>query len=150
MGFGYTQLLPIIIKIALIVENSSYFFPGIDERPESILLLEEPESNLHPCYQSKLAEMIVEAVEKFNIQFIIETHSEYFIRKLQYLTAINKLKSRDTNIYYFHQPDTEDFKNSPFRKIEILPDGRLSQEFGEGFFDEIPKLLAFLYDSSFN
>lgn len=150
MGFGYTQLIPIILKIALIVEHAGHFFPGAEDRPESIFLLEEPESNLHPSYQSKLAEMIVEAGEKFNIQFIIETHSEYFIRNLQYLSAIKKLKPQDTIIYYFHHPESDLFKKAPYRVIDILEDGRLSKEFGEGFFDEIPRLLAFLYNSNFN
>lgn len=150
LGFGYTQLLPILLKILIIAKNSPFFVPVLEERPETILLLEEPESNLHPSYQSKLAELIVEAASLFNIQFIVETHSEYLIRNLQYLTATKKIKPRDTKIYYFHQPGSEDFKVAPYRVIDIEEDGRLSNEFGEGFFDEIPRLLAFLYNTNFN
>lgn len=150
LGFGFTQLVPIILKIAVTTkrkeDNSDPFFPY----PGSIFLLEEPESNLHPSYQSKLAELILDASRSFNIQFIIETHSEYLIRNFQYLTATKTIPSNATKIYYFHQPGTEDFEKSPYREIEILKDGRLSNEFGEGFFDEIPRLLAFLYNSSFN
>jgi hypothetical protein len=149
LGFGYTQLLPIVLKIAIIAYNAQ-FYPGAEERPETLFLLEEPESNLHPSYQSKLADLIVEAASLFNIQFIVETHSEYMIRNFQYLTATKKIKPQDTKIYYFHQPGSEDFKESPYRVIEIGQDGRLSNEFGEGFFDEIPRLLAFLYNSSSN
>jgi predicted ATPase len=149
LGFGYTQLLPIILKIAIIA-HQAHFYPGAEERPSTVFLLEEPESNLHPSYQSKLAELIVESASLFNIQFIVETHSEYLIRNLQYLTATKKIKPRDTKIYYFHQPGSEDFKESPYRVIEIKEDGRLTNEFGEGFFDEIPRLLAFLYNTNFN
>lgn len=149
LGFGYTQLLPIVLKIAIIA-HQAHFYPGAEERPSTVFLLEEPESNLHPSFQSKLAELIVESASLFNIQFIVETHSEYLIRNLQYLTATKKIKPRDTKIYYFHQPGSEDFKESPYRVIEIKEDGRLSNEFGEGFFDEIPRLLAFLYNTNFN
>lgn len=149
LGFGFTQLVPIILKIAVTTKRKEVndpFFPY----PGSIFLLEEPESNLHPSYQSKLAELIIDASRSFNIQFIIETHSEYLIRNFQYLTATKAIPSNGTKIYYFHQPGSEDFEESPYREIEIMKDGRLSNEFGEGFFDEIPRLLAFLYNSSFN
>ena len=49
--------------------------------------------------------MFIETSEKFNIQFFIETHSEYLIRKLQYLTAKKEIKPEDSVIYYFNHPD---------------------------------------------
>ncbi len=153
LGYGYSQFLPLIIKVALIAYNKRYFFEGGTSDfsyPPSILLLEEPESNLHPSYQSKLADFIVAATVEFNIQFLVETHSEYMIRNFQYLTATKKLASEDVKIYYFHQPDSPEFEESPYREIEILTDGRLSKEFGKGFFDETPRLLSNLFNSSFN
>ena len=69
------------------------------------VIIEEPEINLHPAFQSKLADMFVEAAKVFNIQFIIETHSEYLIRRLQYLTAKKDIKTDDTVIYYFTHPE---------------------------------------------
>lgn len=150
MGFGFTQLVPIIIKIALIAHRNKDLSMPWESYSERLFLLEEPESNLHPSFQSKLAELIIDAAKTFNIQFIIETHSEYIIRNFQYLTATKQIPSNGTKIYYFNQPDSEDFKEAPYREIKIMSDGRLSNEFGEGFFDEIPRLLAFLYNSSFN
>jgi len=149
LGFGFTQLIPIILKIALVAKNK---YSGFARDPyySSLFLLEEPESNLHPSYQSKLAELIVDAAKRFNIQFIIETHSEYMIRNFQYLTATKAIPSNATKIYYFNQPSSEEFEESPYREIDIMEDGRLSNEFGEGFFDEIPRLLAFLYNSNSN
>jgi predicted ATPase len=150
LGFGFSQLVPIILKISLIVVEKYKKEALTSSLSPTIFLLEEPEGNLHPSLQSKLAEFFYDAAERFNIQFIVETHSEYMIRNFQYLTATKKLKPDDTAIYYFHKPGTKEFEESPYRKIEILEDGRLSKEFGEGFFDEIPRLLAFLYNSSFN
>ncbi|WP_100629831.1 DUF3696 domain-containing protein [Algoriphagus formosus] len=150
LGFGFTQLVPIIVKIALIAHQCRGLDLPWEDKIENTFLLEEPESNLHPSYQSKLAELIIDAARTFNIQFIIETHSEYMIRNFQYLTATKKIPSNATKIYYFNQPGTEDFEEAPYREIEIMRDGRLSNEFGEGFFDEIPRLLAFLYNSNSN
>ncbi|MCH6198565.1 DUF3696 domain-containing protein [Aquiflexum sp. LQ15W] len=150
LGYGYSQLIPIILKIAISVIRKM----GENHRTKNIkptvFLLEEPESNLHPSLQSKLANFLLDAAKEFNIQFVVETHSEYMIRNFQYLTAKKELDPMSTKIYYFNHPDSDEFKNSPFKEINILEDGRLSAEFGEGFFDEIPRLLAFLYNSSSN
>ena len=51
------------------------------------MLIEEPETHLHPKYQSMLAEMFLDAYTTYNIQFVIETHSEYLIRKFQTFVA---------------------------------------------------------------
>lgn len=103
----------------------------------SILILEEPEANLHPAFQAKLAELFIDAGTKFNIQFIIETHSEYLIRKIQALTVKKELASRDSIIYYFNDPDPlKRPKDEPqIKKIRILDNGSLSDEFGKGFID---------------
>ena len=115
LGFGVTQLLPILIHITIC--KTDY------------LILEELESNLHPAIQSKLADMLIDAHKKFHINFIIETHSEYFIRKLQYLTAKKEITPESIIIYYFY--DT-----SGVEKIHITQNGTLDKDFGTGFFDE--------------
>jgi predicted ATPase len=100
----------------------------------SILIIEEPETNLHPALQSKLTDMLVECYEKYNIQFIIETHSEYLIRKLQYLIAKKDFKADDAVIYNFRKvpEDNEEI----VKRIDINEDGELSSDFYPGFFDE--------------
>jgi predicted ATPase len=82
-----------------------------------------------------LAEMFVEAYQKYNIHFIIETHSEYLIRKLQVLVADkeNALLPDDVSLNYVEKDENGVSSN---RKIDILEDGRLSEPFGPGFFDE--------------
>ncbi|MGV8964392.1 MAG: DUF3696 domain-containing protein [Candidatus Saccharimonadaceae bacterium] len=138
LGFGFTQLLPIILKIAIIAKENDIteFGSSADIYRTSVLLLEEPESNLHPSYQSLLADLIIAAADRFNIQFIIETHSEYFIRKLQYLTGNGDIKPADTSLYYFYHPNETPKGEKQVKKIEIQKDGTLSTEFGPGFFDE--------------
>lgn len=107
------------------------------------ILLEEPEANLHPRLQSKLAELIVEANREFKIQFIVETHSEYMIRKLQYLVANGDCESKDIQIFYLNfDPDR---KTTVKQDIQITEKGTLSKPFGQGFFDEADKLTLDLF-----
>jgi predicted ATPase len=129
LGFGITQLLPILIHITIC--KTQY------------LILEELESNLHPAIQSKLADMLIDAHKKFHINFIVETHSEYFIRKLKYLTAIKSqgITTNESIIYYFNEPNHRQM----VKTIRILQDGTLDDDFGTGFFDETDKLAMSLY-----
>jgi len=113
-------------------------FPEFDN--SKTLILEEPESNLHPNLQSKLAELLSYIHVKFNVFFIIETHSEYFIRKLQYLTAKNELKIKDSVIYYFNDDKYVSKTEPKVKEIFINEDGGLTDSIGPGFFDEATKL----------
>ena len=105
---------------------------------KKLILLEEPETNLHPKLQSLIADFLVDAIKTFEIRFIIETHSEYIIRKMQILTAEKKMKQSDTLIYYFNENETE--ISEKIIKIEIKANGSLTNEFGNGFFDEATNL----------
>ena len=87
-----------------------------------------------------MADVFYEAAQEYHIQFIIETHSEYLIRKLQYLTAKKKLKPEDTIIYYFNNPDKIPKGEKQVREIRIREDGMMDDDFGEGFFDESTRL----------
>lgn len=151
MGYGISQVLPIIFKIVSI---------ALSNKNHKRLFIEEPESNLHPSLQSKLAEVFVDALKFFNIQFIIETHSDYFIRKLQVLTAnsyfsknnidgrLPILKSEDSVIYYFKDPEKILENEDQVYRINIEKDGSLSKNFGVGFFDEASNLNIALYRMS--
>ncbi|MDM1391318.1 DUF3696 domain-containing protein [Myroides marinus] len=137
LGYGITQFLPILLKLALEqpIDNSE------DKKYnyiKKIILLEEPETNLHPKLQSLLGDFLVDAINTFEIKFIIETHSEYIIRKLQVLTATKNIKTDDSLIYYFNSP----YKGIENQIIKINIDnlGNLDNQFGQGFFDEATEL----------
>jgi len=138
MGYGVSQVLPVILQICITaVENKG---------TSSQLFLEEPEANLHPALQSKLADMFVDAMQRFSIQFIIETHSEYIIRKLQYLTARDVIKPSDTCIQYFYPPDNIPQGEKQVKKITIDENGVLSDDFGTGFFDEADNIAISIWN----
>ena len=58
--------------------------------------MEEPEANLHPNLKFELADILALSLKYFpELNFIIETHSEYLIRKLQSVTAKGQLNKDD-------------------------------------------------------
>ncbi len=157
-GYGITQLVPILLKVAIVAyknfnrESMDYNSGYMWRYNPSVLLVEEPETNLHPELQSKLADMFVDAAGTFNIQFILETHSEYLIRKLQYLTA-NKdhefnIKPEDTAIFYFNNPKNLQKDDQLVRRISIRENGILDGSFGPGFFDEASNLIKEIFKLS--
>lgn len=138
LGFGLSQVIPIILKAHNLSQDKKSVSKTLMN--SKTLILEEPEANLHPNLQSKLAEVLVYVRETFNIHFIIETHSEYFIRKLQYLTAKGNLKEKDSVIYYFNDDKYVSKTEPKVKEIFINKDGGLTDSFGPGFFDESTKL----------
>ena len=139
-GLGTNQLLPIIFSLAI----------GNSSSPSRTVVIEEPEANLHPAMQSKLAELFVDAIKTFGVKIIAETHSEYLIRKMQYLIAseICKLKPDEFVVYYFSKPNHPDVltgKIEQIRKIETDEYGKLNKELGPGFFDETNNIIMDLF-----
>ena len=140
LGYGHVQLLPLILHTV-----------GMGGR-QATLLLEEPEANLHPNLQSRLADLFMELVSKNQVKhggpidvsksLIVETHSEYLIRRLQYLVASGKADPGQIAIYYLGtDPEAEDY----VQRVTIAENGQLSQEFGPGFLDEASNLMIDLY-----
>jgi predicted ATPase len=101
--------------------------------------LEEPETNLHPNWQSILAELIVYQIS-IGIRFVIETHSEYLIRKIQNLIAQKKCDQNDVVIYYFNTKNNSKVDLPVVKEIKINRNGTLTDSFGPGFFDEAGRL----------
>jgi predicted ATPase len=102
--------------------------------------LEEPETNLHPNWQSILAELFAFQIS-IGLRFVIETHSEYMIRKIQTLIAKNECNKDDVIVHYFNsEQERNQYDLNTTREIKININGTLSESFGSGFFDEAGKL----------
>ncbi|MBI9061963.1 MAG: AAA family ATPase [Marinilabiliaceae bacterium] len=100
------------------------------------IMMEEPEVNLHPAFQSKLADMFVAASRNLSVKLIIETHSEYLIRRLQCLTAYEDQLMHQISINYLYHPEKLPSGKNVVEQFNINSDGSLEGEFGPGFFDE--------------
>lgn len=148
-GYGIKQLVLILMQISVLAQKNKryehvYGYDGeaIEERYDpSLLIIEEPESNLHPKWQSLLADMFTEANRKFNIQMIIETHSEYLIRKFQTLVAQKQVDAKQVKIFYLRGLNKISSVKKQIEKVFIQDDGGIDVKiFDDGFFDENYKL----------
>ena len=72
-------------------------------QPGSMLIIDEPESNLHPKWQIEFARFLIELNVKFGMKLVVNTHSPYFLKALE-------VYSREENIaqqahYYFMESE---------------------------------------------
>lgn len=153
MGMGTIQIVILILHLAEIISKLGGFYDStLGNR--SIIFIEEPEQNLHPALQSKLADLFLDITRNYGGQYVIETHSEYFVRRTQVIVAeenssmkMNKRTvspSRLMDGYISHKKAEEIFsvyyfdKDEP-REMKYQKSGRFNQSFGPGFFDEAGK-----------
>lgn len=98
VGMGVAQVLPVIVE--------SFYSP-----PNSTIIMEQPELHLHPSVQMQLADFFIAAVGAYepttpgkstarNTQFIIESHSEHFLRRLQRRIADERLRPEQVALYF--------------------------------------------------
>ena len=124
----------LLLRIATIINKYKS-----DKIVAPIVFIEEPELNLHPSLQSKLLDLFESMNKYHDVKFIIETHSEYLIRKSQVIVANSNYKDQsdvDDNVqfkvYYF-------LENKAPYSMGYMPSGRFIEKFGDGFFDEAGK-----------
>lgn len=129
-GMGSIQLVILLLRLATLIRK----YNG----QQLTILLEEPEQNLHPALQSKLADLVNTINKDFRVRFIIETHSEYLIRKTQVLVAEANKSINHVEIPFkvIYLPDNG---GTPY-DMQYRPDGKFMNEFGKGFFDEAANL----------
>jgi len=96
VGFGISQILPVIVQCFYVPEKS-------------IIVFEQPEIHLHPSVQSHLGDLFIEAIKsrengkERQIQIIVESHSEHLIRRVQRRIAEETLTPEDVAIYFVSQ-----------------------------------------------
>lgn len=149
-GYGIKQLILILIQISVLAKKNGVTREDDDDEyglvekeyyHPSLLIIEEPEANLHPKWQSLLAELFTEANKQFKIQFVIETHSEYLIRKFQTLVAENKIDGNKIKIFYLRNLHNAGSNVQQMSSMNIASDGLIDYKvFDSGFFDEADKL----------
>ena len=134
-GMGSLQAMLLILRVASLIRINK------KEKKAITLLVEEPELNLHPALQSKLTDFFHDVSKEFGFKFIIETHSEYMIRKSQVLVNENEYGNQDSlnpnpfKTFYFPVSDI------PY-EMRYRKDGKFMDEFKKGFF-EVSSDLAF-------
>lgn len=67
-------------------------------KPGGILVIDEPEVNLHPQWQLSFAEFLVLLNKKLKIQILLNTHSPFFLRAIEVYTEEHETK-KDLKLY---------------------------------------------------
>ncbi len=119
VGFGLTHVLPVIV--ALVSANAG-----------ELIIIENPETNLHPKGQSKLGELMARSALN-GVQLFIETHSDHIINGILIAVKETGLHPENVAISYFQRSMDEHV--TEIRKIRIDKKGKIL-DWPDGFLDE--------------
>jgi predicted ATPase len=131
VGFGISQVLPVVVEAFYVAQDST-------------VVIEQPELHLHPRVESELADMFIEAVHSRedgrdrHVQFLIESHSEHVLQRLQRRIAEGKLHPREVALY-FCEPSAE---GSTARGLQVDMFGEIANWPADFFGDPMTDLSA--------
>ena len=108
VGVGVSQVIPVIVA-------------ALFAKPGHVVILEEPESHLHPLAQRKLAELFAQVSNQRKVQFIVETHSEHLFRRMQTLIAREEVSIADAAMYFVEREG----KSARLLPLEVDDFGRV-------------------------
>ena len=128
-GMGSIQIMTLLFRLAFIIKQQNLHKENVT------LIIEEPELNLHPILQEKLMLLFHDIMRAYNVKFIIETHSEYMIRKSQlividngYTSDFKGVNNMPINVYFFPS------NGAPY-DMGYQKDGKFMNDFEPGFFN---------------
>lgn len=114
-GFGYSQLLPILI---MLWKSAKY------KEKELEIVIEQPELHLHPKMQVKLIDVMVMLIKsKKPIKFLLETHSETIVNYLGQLIEEQGVDKGLVNILLVEQDNFSQI--SHIRQVNYTKEGYL-------------------------
>ncbi|EKS6366241.1 DUF3696 domain-containing protein, partial [Enterobacter hormaechei] len=120
VGFGIGQVMPIITE-AVVSKNTT-------------ICVEQPEIHLHPKLQAHLADLFIDSVnaKKNNNQWIIETHSEALMLRIQKRIRQERINKSLVKVYYV----ISDTEGSKIIDLPLDDEGDFTELWPEGFFEE--------------
>lgn len=118
VGFGVSQVLPVIIQ--------SLF------SSQQTILIEQPEVHIHPRLQTELGDLFIESVKDYGNRFIVETHSEHLLLRIQRRVREGFISPDLISILYIDR----DASGSQVVRIRLNSRGKFIDKWPGGFFDE--------------
>ena len=119
MPFGHSYVLPIVLAV-------------LTATKDSLIIIENPESHLHPSAQSKMGEFLSRAANE-GVQIIIETHSDHLMNGIR-IACRKKLINPDMIEMDMIGKDNVDGIHKRF-PMKLRPDGTV-ECWVPGFFDD--------------
>jgi predicted ATPase len=126
VGFGFTYTLPVITAI-------------LSAKKGDLLIIENPESHLHPQGQAKMGELLAKAAND-GVQLIIESHSDHLFNGIRIAVKNRSINKDNVSIFYFERDPVSNEHITTISEPIIEADGRISHK-PKGFFDEYAKQL---------
>lgn len=107
------QKLPLHLSSSLVKSLSTlvFYFRHL-AKDRDIIIIDEPELNLHPDNQSKVARLLAKAANR-GFQIIMSTHSDYIIREFNNLIMLHKQSETTAELkkrYSYQEDEILDFK----------------------------------------
>ncbi|WP_299709341.1 AAA family ATPase [uncultured Tenacibaculum sp.] len=137
LGFGFSQILPVIVQIwtgSLRKKNKRYRrYSGI-----KIYAIEQPELHLHPKIQALIVDALISVInfvrnEELSVYFILETHSETIVNAIGTRIYKKKIDKNDVNVIIFERENNK--PKSQVYEVKYSDDGTL-KNWPYGFFEE--------------
>ncbi len=127
VGFGISYVLPIVLAL-LTVEESK------------IIVIENPESHIHPRGQAELGKLIALAAQT-GAQIFVETHSDHILNGIRVAVKEKNIDKENVNILYFDKTTNEKESYTNIHKIRVDINGTLN-DYPENLLDEWSNQLA--------
>jgi len=121
VGFGITYVLPVILSLLTAEEGK-------------IIIIENPESHIHPRGQAELGKLIAMAAQT-GTQLFVETHSDHILNGIRVAVKEQYIDKSKVNVLYFDKVTTDMEQYSNITQIRIDKNGELS-EYPKDFQDE--------------
>ncbi|MBC6400163.1 MAG: DUF3696 domain-containing protein [Ekhidna sp.] len=121
VGFGISYVLPIVLALLTVEEGK-------------IMVIENPESHIHPRGQVELGRLIGLA-SKTGAQVFVETHSDHILNGIRVAVKEEQISKELVNILYFDKTTNEKESYTNIHKLSVDDNGTLSEE-PEGMLDE--------------
>lgn len=132
MGFGFTQMLPIIVQLWISTKGNRLGTKSFEKNP--IFAVEQPELHLHPSLQKILLRTFCNCLKISKgdkPRFILETHSKTFVMLLGELIEDGIISPNDVSILVF---DNESGHETSVKESCFNDDGDL-ENWPIGFFN---------------
>ena len=118
VGFGLSYVMPLILSVLI-------------SKPNDILIIENPESHLHPRGQAKMGRLLALAA-KSGVQIFCETHSDHILNGMRVAVKEGELDKNKMCVYYFEKNENSNTKITPIPidengELELYPEGLLDE-----------------------
>ena len=121
VGFGLSYVLPVIIALVSI-------------KNDKLIILENPESHIHPRGQAELGKLIALASAN-GAQCIVETHSDHILNGIRVAVKEKLIDKQHVSISYFERVTQKEEQFTKLTDIKVDENGELS-DYPQNFLDE--------------